>query len=137
MACASVAVISARHVLSHRARRHSDPELDEELMSDSFFAPADVRDRHLDDQLLELLWHGRTSFASRFPPAEQTKSFPVPADERIGLHDDEGVSPLEELSQGHHREASGVICAARCLLALDKERELFPEKEILSGEGAT
>ena len=41
MACASVAVISTRHVLSHRTRRHSDPELDEELMSDSLFAPAD------------------------------------------------------------------------------------------------
>ncbi len=106
-------------------------------MRDPLFAPADVRDRHLDDQLLELFWHGRTSFSSRLPPPKQTKPFPVPADERIGLHDDEGVSPLEELSQGHHREPSGVICAARCLLALDKERELFPEKEILSGEGAT
>ena len=35
-------------------------------MSDSFFAPTDVRDRHLDDQLLELFWHRRTSFARDF-----------------------------------------------------------------------
>ena len=104
-------------------------------MRDPLFAPADVRDRHLHDQLLELFWHGRTSFSSRLPPPKQTKPFPVPADERIGLHDDEGVSPLEELSQGHHREPSGVICAARCLLALDKERELFPEKEIPERRG--
>ena len=34
-------VISTRHVLSHRARRHSDPELDEELMRDPLFTPAD------------------------------------------------------------------------------------------------
>ena len=98
MARASVAVISTRHVLSHRARRHSDPELDEELMSDSLFAPADVRDRYLDDQLLELFWYRRTSFASRFPPPKQTKSFPVPSDERVRLHDDEGILPVEQPS---------------------------------------
>ena len=103
MSRTAATVISTRHVLSHRARRHS-------------------------------FWHGRTSLGSRFPPPKQTKPFPVPADERVGLHDDEGVSPLEELSQGHHREPSGVICAARCLLALDKERELLSEKEILRGE---
>ncbi len=110
-------------------------------MRDPLFAPADVRDRHLDDQLLlELFWHGRTSFSSRLPTPKHTKPFRcqrMSVSGSSGLDDDEGVSPLEELSQGHHREPSGVICAARCLLTLDKERELFPEKEILSGEGAT
>ncbi len=134
MACASVAVISTRHVLTHRPRRHSDPELDEELMSDSFFAPADVRDRHLDDQLLELFWHRRTSFASRFPPPKQTKSFPVPADERVGLHDDEGILPVEQPSQRRHREPGHVLGTARRLLTLDEECELLSEKEILRGE---
>ncbi len=106
-------------------------------MSDSFFALADVRDRHLDDQLLELFWHRRRSFASRFPSPKQTKSFPVPADERVGLHDDEGILPVEQPSQRRHREPLRVVGTARRLLTLDKERELFPEKEILSGEGAT
>ncbi len=44
-------------------------------MRDPLFAPADVRDRHLDDQLLELFWHGRTSFSSRLSPPKQTKPF--------------------------------------------------------------
>ena len=109
-------------------------------MRDSLFAPADVRDRHLDDQLLDLFWHRRTSFSTRLPPPKQTKPFPVPADERIGLHDDEGVSPLEELSQGHHREPSGVICAAGCVLVCSrsiKNVSCFRRKRFQSGEGAT
>ncbi len=60
----------------------------------------------------------------------------MPADERIGLHDDEGVVPVEQPTQGHHREPRRVVSTARCLLALDEERELFPEKEIFRGEGA-
>ena len=46
----------------------------------------------------------------------------------------ESKLPLEKSWEAHHREPSGVICAARCLLALDKERELLSEKEILRGE---
>ena len=100
-------------------------------MSDSFFAPTDVRDRHLDDQLLELFWHRRTSFASRFPPPKQTKSFPVPSDERVRLHDDEDILPVEQPSQRHHREPRRVVGTARRLLTLDEEYELLSEKEIL------
>ncbi len=105
-------------------------------MRDPLFAPADVRDRHLDDQLLKLFWHGRTSFASRLPPPKQTKPFPVPADESIRLDDDEGVLPVEHSAQCRHREPRPVIGPIRRLLTLDEESELLSEEEILRGEGA-
>ncbi len=63
-----------------------------------------------------------------------TKSFPVPADERIGLHDDELVVPVEQPRQRRHREPRRVLGAARRLLTLDEECELLSEKEILRGE---
>ena len=40
------------------------------------------------------------------------------------------------LLKDHHREPRRVVGTARCLLALDEERELFPEEEIFRGEGA-
>ncbi len=43
---------SSRHVLSHRARREADTELDEELVGDALFAPGNVCGRHFRDQLL-------------------------------------------------------------------------------------
>ena len=84
-------------------------------MSDSLFAPADVRSRHLDNQLLEFFWNGWAPFVSRFPPPKQTKSFPVPADERVGLHDDKGILPVEQPNQRRHREPRRVVGMARRL----------------------
>ena len=111
-----------------------DAKLDEELVGDSFFAPRDIRDRHFGDQFLQLLWQCWTSFASRFPPPKQTKPFPVPADERVGLHDDEGILPVEHPSHRRHREPRRVVGASRRLLTLDEECELLSQKEILRGE---
>ena len=60
----------------------------------------------------------------------------MPADERIGLHDDEGVVSVEHSGQRRHREPRRVVGTSRCLLALDEERELLPEEEILGSQGA-
>ncbi len=60
----------------------------------------------------------------------------MPADERIGLHDDEGVLPVEHSGQRRHRESRGVIGTAWRLLTLDEEGELLSEKEILRGQSA-
>ena len=60
----------------------------------------------------------------------------MPADERIGLHDDEGVLPVEDSGQRRHRESCSVIGTPRRLLTLDEEGELLSEKEILRGQGA-
>ena len=51
----------------------------------------------------------RPSFGPRLPAPKQAKSLSVPADERIGLHDDEGVLPVEHSGQRRHRESRGVI----------------------------
>ena len=59
----------------------------------------------------------------------------MPADERIGLHDDEGVVPVEHFGQRHHREPRRVVGTARRLLTLDEKGELLTEKKILGGEG--
>jgi len=105
-------------------------------MRDALFAPGDVRGRYLHNEFLQIYWDGRPASGSRFPSPEQTKALPMPADEGVGLYDDEHVSPVEQPTQGHHREPRRVVGTARCLLALDEERELFPEEEIFRGEGA-
>ena len=58
----------------------------------------------------------------------------MPADERVGLHDDEGILPVEQPSQRRHREPRRVLATVRRLLTLDEECELLSEKEILRGE---
>ena len=78
----------------------------------------------------------RPSFGPRLPAPKQAKSLSVPADERIGLHDDEGVLPVEHSGQRRHRESRGVIGTAWRLLTLDEEGELLSEKEILRGQSA-
>ena len=58
----------------------------------------------------------------------------MPADECLGLHDDEGIFPVEQTSQRRHRKSRRVVGASRRSLTLDEESELFSEKEILRGE---
>ena len=60
----------------------------------------------------------------------------MPADERVGLHDEEGILSVEQPSQRRHREPRRVVGTARRLLTLDEKGELLTEKEILGGKGA-
>lgn len=58
----------------------------------------------------------------------------MPADESIGLDNDEGAPPVEEPSENDHEQPRRVDCAARLDCALLVQGQLFAEKQILGGE---
>jgi len=59
----------------------------------------------------------------------------MPTDERIQLHVQQCIPPLEHMAQRRHQPAGGIVSTTWFDLALLEERELFAEKEILSSQG--
>jgi hypothetical protein len=61
---------------------------------------------HPADELSDLPWDPGTAdpFASRSQPPEPAKALTLPADHRVGLHDDERVGPVAPSAAEEHPE---------------------------------
>jgi hypothetical protein len=55
----------------------------------------------------------------------------VPAHERVGLHNGQELTPVDELGEQDECDARGVIRPPRSDLTFDVTRELLPEEQIL------
>jgi hypothetical protein len=58
----------------------------------------------------------------------------MPADQRLGPHDDERVTPLKQLGEEDQAHSSRGIGASGFDTSLFAKRELTAQKEILGGE---
>ena len=61
----------------------------------------------------------------------------MPPDERLRLHIHQRIAPLEQLAQGRHHPAGGIIGPSWPDLPLLEERQLFPEEEVFRRQGNT
>lgn len=82
------------HVLGDGRLADLNAEL-EELAVNPWCTPQGIGRRHLADQLADLRRHSRSTWISppALPPPVVAKSTAMPADDRLGLYDVEGVSP--------------------------------------------
>jgi len=58
----------------------------------------------------------------------------MPSDQRVRFHDREQAAPLEQPGQSDERNSRRIVGAARRHLALDVQRQLLSQKQILGGE---
>ena len=107
-----------RHIAPDRSRGNLNADLQQELVGDPFLAPCRIVLRHFSDQLPNLDGHPRTTGRLGLPFPEQPKSFPMPADQRIGFHHCERIAPFEESRKLGQGETNGVGGPVRFRLSL-------------------
>jgi hypothetical protein len=82
--------------------------------------------------------HGRVEWwatgATRPTSPEADEAATVPADDRLGLHDDEGVRPPRPRAREHHPERAVDWPKAWTWRGTTPDRELLPEREVLRDE---
>ena len=84
-------VVSPRRpVLANRARRHADPQFEQQLVGDSLLTPCQVFPSHPANQGLEF-GRQRRSPGPGLELPEEPKALPMPADQRRRFDDDERV----------------------------------------------
>jgi hypothetical protein len=115
---------SARaQVLSYRARRDLNAELQLQFLGDSFLTPGRSPNCHLPDQLPQVLGKARSSRWPGFPSPKQAKSLPVPPDERIRFYIPESIAPGEHPAQSCHRPVRGITGPSWFNLPFLKQRQ--------------
>ena len=68
------------------------------------------------------------------PPPEEAESFAVPTDQGVRLHDRERGCPIDQVCEHDEGVPRRLIGTAGFDSALSIERQLLPEKQILSGQ---
>jgi hypothetical protein len=68
------------------------------------------------------------------PPPEQPEACSMPSNERVRLHDGEDSTPVDQPRQGDECDAGRVIGPPRLDLALEVQRQLLTQEEVLGGE---
>ena len=59
----------------------------------------------------------------------------MPTDQRVGFGDGEAIPPVEKTRQSSQCEANGIGRPARFRFPLDKESELFTQKQVFGRDG--
>ena len=120
-------------VLADRARRDLQAELEPQFVGNTPLTPGEIVARHLPDEPLQLHRDWGPSGLG-FPEPPQTTSLATPAGKSLGLNDGQGWLPVEPAGQSDQGEARSVSRTLGFDVARLVERQLFAQKEILSGE---
>ena len=125
----------ASHVPLDRALRDADAEL-QELASNPFGSPEPVLGRHAVDEGDDVRRETRFAWTARagFPPPEQSESFPVPSQDRLGLDQEQGMAPLGKESREQHEQASLVGAKGRAFDSARGDDELLSKKRVLGDQ---
>src|SRR5262249_23169112 len=114
--------------------RDPKPELHPHFRGYPFLAPRAIRRRHVRDQLPQFRRQLWSATAGRLPPPKQPEAFSMPSHERVRLHDGEDATPVDQRRQRTECDAGRDIGPPRLDLALDVQRQLLAQKQILGGE---
>lgn len=126
---------SLRHVLAYRSRRDPDPELDQQLIGNSFLAPERVFCGHPANQAAQLRWNRRSARPALQAP-EDPSARSMPANDGRRPHVDHRIAPIERPGEQGQTAASGAIGASGLDTALDMTRELLAKHQIPSADRA-
>jgi hypothetical protein len=122
------------HVLPHGSCGDTDSKLDPELVSDALLPPSRIFAGGASDEVANLDRQLASSGAG-FPPPVKSNGGSLPAEERLGLHDDESGLPVEEAGKKRHGEPGGVVGPVGLSFPFLIEGELLAKKEVFGGEG--
>lgn len=112
----------ARHVFAYGAGGELDSGFEADFVRNALFSPRDVVLGHLSDECLNLHRNRRTTSCSRLPSPEKSEALSVPANECVGLDDDDGLPPIEQEGERCHGEPGRLVReAARTLLTFQKQ----------------
>jgi hypothetical protein len=78
--------------------------------------------------------NARSTPLLRFPSPKQPETLPVPTDQRVGFHDGEGTSPVEQTRQPSLGKADGVGRPARLRFPLNRKASCLQQKQIFGRE---
>ncbi|MFC1642892.1 hypothetical protein ACFL5O_09460, partial [Myxococcota bacterium] len=107
---------------------HADAEL-QEFAVDAFGSPRAIGDRHSTNEVDRVrcdAWFARLR-GLRFPLPDEPEALPMPADDRLGLHQQDGVSPVPETACENHEDASFPGAEFRALRPARGDDELLAE----------
>jgi hypothetical protein len=118
-----------------RAFRDAHAEL-QELASNPFGSPEPVLGRHAVDEGDELRRETRLAWTARagFPTPEESESFPVPSQHRLGPDQQQGLAPAAMEAREEHEEASLVDAKGRALHGPRGDDELLPKERVLGDQ---
>lgn len=126
-----------RNISPHTSGRDVDPQFEQRLRCDPFLAPGWIIPDHVGNDSPQLGRNPGATATIRFPPPEQPEALPMPADECLRLNDDEGISPGEQPRQPSQDQPRCILGSSWLGLALDEERQLPAQEQILGLEGGT
>ena len=87
-------------------------QFQEQFGSNSFLHPRVLGPRHLSNQFLKADRNPGPATSLRFPTPTQPESLTVPAHERFRSHDDEELSPVDQLRKHDQHDSGGIVQAS-------------------------
>jgi hypothetical protein len=122
-------------ILSHRSRRNTDSEFDEQLIGDALLSPSWILAFQFTNDFPKVLRKRRTPAPSGLPSPELAERVAMPSQESCRLDDDQRATPIKESSQSHHRQPKCTSCSSRSRLSLLEKCELFAKEQVLGHQG--
>jgi hypothetical protein len=124
-------------MLPNGSRRDLNAELEQEFIGNPFFAPDGILTSDLANEFPHVLGQRQSASLPGFPAPERPERRSMPLNKGFRLDDYEGVSPIEESSESHHRQTDRRRSRPRPVLAFPKQSELLAEEQILCDQGRT
>jgi len=127
----------AAHMPLDRGLGDADTDL-EQLPPDALGTPQPIRGGQLPDQRDRLgrnLGAACLLYRSRLLPPVPTEQIAMPAQERVGLDDQQGLLPGPDATSEQHQERPIGRGAARALGAAPQDEELLAQQRVLGDEG--
>ena len=95
-------------------------------------SPGGVGPRHLANEITDLpRRRSPTALVSAVPGPIQPEAFPVPSNDGLGLHQDQGLGPIVPCPGQEHPEESITLLQAGALDGALEDDNLLPQREIL------
>ena len=134
---ASVAGMASKpaQVLANGPGGDLNPQLDEKLVRDALLAPQRVLAMHPTNQIAQNSRNLRPADPRSYAP-EESGEIALPADQSSGRDGDERGSPREDAGEKRKGGPLRIGGAPWLGTALDVERELSPEKQVLGPKGS-
>jgi hypothetical protein len=126
---ASTMVHALGHVFAHRARRHAQPQLQQQFIRNAFLPPCRILTGHTANECLKVC-RNRWASRSRFPAPEEPKAPAMPAEQSSWLYNDEGLAPVEPSAEPRQGKTGSIGRTLGFDLTLLIQRKLFTQEEI-------
>ena len=129
----STVVHTLGHVLADGPRRHTQAQLEQDLVGNTFLSPGRILSRHTTEKGLQVRRNGWAS-GCRLAALEEPEPLAMPAEKGLRLHNGQGFAPVKPAREPHQGETGSIRSTAWFDVAFLRQRQLFTQEQVFGCE---